>query len=241
MTAEPTRGATPSDQEVEAQLARVFGGLDEWQVAPDLLDRVSASVVADDARRRRRRRGAIGIGVVAAAIGAAGAVASVVGGVGATIDWRILEVVQVLVMLALVVGLRPLLDAVGHDFLAAVFRGSERTVGNLAALLDLAWNLVFVGMVLVSVRWQPPLGADAPGAAQFDLALERIGGLVLAMGLLHGATFLALPVVGVVWTSATTGRPMPRWVAVLVAVIAVPVGLVVANLVVGLVVVGAGG
>lgn len=241
MSADPTSGQPSADDWVEAQLTQVLGGLDEWDAAPDLWDRVSASIAQDVARRRRRRRLALGLAVLAVVLGVVTLATSPGGGAGLTLDWRVLEVVQVLVMLALVLGLRPLLDEAGHDFLSAVFRGSQRTVANLAGLLDLAWNLVFVGLVLVSVRWEPPLPVGASAAAQLDLALERIGGLVLAMGLLHGVTFLALPLVGVVWTAATTGRPMPRWVAVLIAVIALPVGLVLANFVVGLVVVGAGG
>ncbi len=224
---------------LEARLERVWHEVDDFEAAPDLWQRLEASITADAARRGRRRLVAVGLAVVAVGLGLFALGESVMGGV--VFDWRVLEVVETLLLLALVVGLRPLLDDAGRDFLLDVFDGAKASVANFAGLLDLAWNLVFVGMVAMSIDWAPPTPVGATAAAQLDHVAERIGGLLLAMGLLHGATFLALPLVGVVWTAATSGRPMPRWVVVLMAVMAVPAGLLLLNLLVGIVVSGAGG
>lgn len=144
-------------------------------------------------------------------------------------------------MLALVIGLRPLLDGVGRDFLMAAFGGQPRTATAVAPLLDLAWNLVFVGLTVMTVEWRPAVGIDPGLLAQLDHSLERVGLLLLVMGILHGLTFLALPVVGVVFRAATTGRPMPRWVLVLLILAGVPVLLVAGNALLGLLLVGVSG
>lgn len=236
---DPVAFEEPVEVPVEDQLHQVFHDLDGWKAAPDLWERLEASIAADAVRRGRRRLVALGLAVVAAGLGVVALGESGVGGV--LFDWRVLEVVETLLMLALVVGLRPLLDEAGRDYLLEVFHGAERTVASFAGLLDLAWNLVFVGMVTMTVAWAPPTPADATAAAQLEQVAARMGGLLLAMGLLHATTFLALPLVGVVRTAATTGRPMPWWVWVLIAVIAVPVFLFLLNLLVAIVVGGAGG
>lgn len=93
----------------------------------------------------------------------------------------------------------------------------------------------------MTVEWRPTMVGSSSLAAQLDHALERVGLLLLVMGVLHGLTFLAVPVVGVVWRAARTGRPMPRWVLVLLLLAGVPVVLVLGNALVGLVLVGASG
>lgn len=236
---DPVAFEVPVEVPVEDQLHQVFRDVDGWGAAPDLWERLEASLAADAVRRGRRRLVALGLAVVAAGLGVVAVGESVVGGV--SFDWRVLEVVETLLMLAVVVGLRPLLDEVGRDFLLDVFHGAERTAAGFAGLLDLAWNLVFVGMVTMTIAWAPPTPVDAPVAEQVGHVAQRMAGLLLAMGVLHGTTFLALPFVGVVRTAATTGRPLPRWVWVLMAVIAVPVGVFLLNLLVGIVVGGAGG
>ena len=223
---------------VEERLGRVLAAVDTFQPAPDLWDRVQASLAEDATRRRRRRRlawGVVGVAIVLAAAALRG------GFPGGGLDWRVLEVVETLLLVAIVVGVRPLLDDAGSDFLRAVFRGSETVATNLARLLDVAWNLVFIGMVVVTVTWERGTPVGTSVAAQLDQVLERIGGLLLAMGLLHGLTFLALPVVGVAWLAATTGRRMPRWVAVVLGLAGLGAGLFLVDLLIGLVLGASGG
>lgn len=221
--------------EVDGRLRDALDHLDD-EPAPDLWQRLERSIADDVARRRRRRRvAAIGV-LVAVAVGllAVGRGSPS----GWVVDWRWFEVAETLVMLAMVVGLRPLLDDVGRDFLVASFGGSTRTAVAIAPLLDLSWNLVFVGLTLRSVAWAPTLPLGASVAAHLDQGLERVGGLLLAMGVLHATTFLALPMVGVIWRAATTGRPMPRWVLVLLVVVGVPASFVLGVELVGLVLLG---
>lgn len=233
MAAEP-HGHTPS---VDERLHRAFDELAEPPAA-DLFDRLEAAIVQDDARRRRRRRLAVAAVSLAVVAGLAGVQPGTAG--TRVLDWRWLEVIETVVMLALVVGLRPLLDGAGRDFLEATAGGSPRAARAIASLLDLAWNLVFVGLTIMTVQWRPIM-VGASLATQLDHSLERVGLLLLVMGLLHGVTFLALPVVGVVWRAAGTGRPMPRRVLVLLLVLAVPVVFVLVAVLVGLMLRGAPG
>lgn len=220
---------------VDDRLRRAFDELDE-PPADDLWERLARSIAEDETRRRRRRRIAIATIAVAVLVGAFAVQRGVLG--GWIIDWRWLELVETVVMLALVVGLRPLLDQVGGDYLVACFGGSRSTAAAIAPLLDLAWNLVFVGVTLMTVQWHPTVPVGAGIAMQLDQSLERLGVLLATMGVLHGVTFLALPLVGVVWRAATTGRPMPRWVLALLLVAAAPLLLVLGIEVLGLLTLG---
>lgn len=221
---------------VDDPLRRTLQELEEAP-ADDLWERVAAAV-ANDARRRRRRRVALGLAVAAVVLG----LLALQRGVLDTwvLDWRVLEVVETGVMVALVLAIRPLLDDVGHEFRVAAFGGAEETAARLAPLLDLAWNLVFVGLTLVTVEWSPSVPIGATALAQLEQSARRVAVLLMAMGILHAVTFLVLPVAGVAWRAATTRRPMPRWVVVGLVVVALPAAFLVVNLLLGLIAIGVG-
>lgn len=223
---------------VDDRLRRAFDELDE-PPADDLWDRLVRAIAEDEARRRRRRLLAVALVAVAVLVGALALRPGALG--GWVLDWRWLEVLETAVMLAVVVGLRPLLDGVGRDYLVASFGGSVRTATTIAPLLDLAWNLVFVGVTLMTVQWHPTVPVGAGIAMQLDQALERVAVLLGVMGVLHGVTFLALPVVGVVWRAATTGQRIPRWVLVMLVLAGGPLLVVLAVQVIGLLSLGLSG
>lgn len=222
---------------VDDRIHRAFDELVEPPAA-DLFDRLVTAIAQDEARRGRRRRLAVAVATVAVIVGLA---VLQRGAAGAwVLDWRWLEVLETVVMLALVLGLRPLLDGAGRDFLEAAAGGSPRGATAIAPLLDFAWNLVFVGLTIMTVEWRPIM-VGASLATQLDHSLERVGLLLLVMGILHGVTFLALPLVGVVWRAARTGRPLPRWVLVLLLVLGGPVVFVLVAVLAGLLLRGASG
>lgn len=223
---------------VETRLQQVLSAADEFQPAPDLWERVEASLVEDGERRARRRRLVLAVAAVAIALAAVALRGGVLG--GAVFEWRLFELVESLVMIAIVVGIRPLLDDAGRDFLRAVFRGSEVAAENLVSLLDVAWNLVFLGMVVMTVTWEPSVPVGASAAHQVGQAFDRISALLFTMGLLHGITFMTMPLVGVAWMAARTGQRMPRWVMALLAVVGVVAGLFLVDVMIGMVL-GPGG
>ncbi|HKJ55730.1 MAG TPA: hypothetical protein VJ978_07055, partial [Nitriliruptoraceae bacterium] len=223
---------------VETRLQQVLSAADDFQPAPDLWERVEASLVEDAERRGRRRRLVLAVVAVAIALAAAALRGGVLG--GAVFEWRLFELVESLVMIAIVVGIRPLLDDAGRDFLRAVFRGSESAAVNLVSLLDVAWNLVFLGMVVMTVAWEPSVPVFSSAAHQVDQAFDRISALLFTMGVLHGITFMAMPVVGLAWMAARTGQRLPRWVMALLAVGGVVAALFLVNAMIAMVV-GPGG
>ena len=107
-----------------------------------------------------------------------------------------------------------------------MFAAHPATGERLLGLIDVAYYLVFVGFVLVTTRLQAPrayVGFEM--GAQIEEALTRLGGLLLVMGLLHAVTLMALPVVGLVFTSTRAGVKLPRWITVLLVVVAAWLGL----------------
>jgi hypothetical protein len=96
----------------------------------------------------------------------------------------------------------------------------------LLRLLDVAYYLLFAGYVLVTARLSAPDAFQlAHLGTQVEEAAMRLGGLLLVMGVLHTATFMVLPLIGLVINANRTGRPLPRWVVVLLVALAMGMAL----------------
>jgi hypothetical protein len=227
----------------EDRLRDALRAADAYQPSPDLWARVEGSI-EEDRRHRRRVLRVLGAILLAIAVAAAIAFAArVPTSDGTAVDWRAMAAIEVLLLLALIVGLGPALRRFGRMFVADVFRASPETGRAFLVLLDVAFYLVTAGYVLVSVSLdQPNAGELGVLAAQLSAAAARIGGLLLVMGVLHVATLLALPLLGIAFTSGwyrPAGRerhPVP--VAVLIVAVAAIAAVLV---VVGFVLVGLGG
>ncbi len=94
-------------------------------------------------------------------------------------------------------------------------------------LLDVAYYLVGAGYVLLSTEFE---STDSIVinllAEQLADACVRIGGLVLALGLLHAATLFLLPLVALIDTSTRREVRLPRWVILLLVLVVVGMGFV---------------
>ena len=146
---------------------------------------------------------------------------------GVGIDWRIMEGLEVIVLVSLITTLGPAIRRFGRGFVEDVFRAHPPTGSAMLRLLDVAFFLVFGGYVLVTTRFDQ-LGslAVAPLAGQLSDAAVRIGRLLLSMGLLHVITLATLPMLGIAFTAARAPASQrsqpPVWLAVAgVAAIAV--------------------
>lgn len=215
----------------EERLRAALLAADRYRPSPDLWARVAGSIEED---RRHRRRVARVLGVIAGvllAVVVAGVAARVATRDGVAVDWRVLEGLEVVVLVTLIAGLGPALRRFGRTFVADVFRASPSTGRNFLLLLDIAFYLVAAGYVLVTVQLGQT-GASDPDAlaSQLGGAAQRIGGVLLVMGVLHVATLIALPMLGPVFTSGWyrgDGRERLTPVAVLVvAVVAIAAVLV---------------
>lgn len=205
----------------EERLRQTLRSADTYAPSSDLWDRVVHSIEEDGLHRQRVRRV---VGIVAAVFVVLAALVALnmetVDGAH-RVDWRWLEGIVAVALVALLLTLGPSLRRFGRGYAGEVFAAHPPTGALLLRLLDVAYYLVFTGFVLVSTRLQAPdayLGFEM--GTQIEEALARIGGLLLVMGVLHAATLMALPAVGLVFTTTRAGTRLPRWLAVVLVVAA---------------------
>lgn len=194
---------------VEQLLRETLHRADDYDPSPDLFARVQRSIEEDRAHRRRIRRVWIGVAAsVAGVVAYLAVMAEVVDG-SVTWSWWALEVLTTAVLLVIVVVLGPLIRRFGRIYAADVFRANPPTGDRFLALLDIAYYLVFLAMILLTVSVAPePAWVGARGlTAYLDHAFMRIGDLLLLMGLLHSVTIVALPVLGLVFADARRRLP----------------------------------
>ena len=170
------------------------GSLDESE---DLFARVRLSIEDDRLLRRQRRRRVL---VVASLAGAAGGVvaATIDRQQGAWImDWWILELMWFALMVGLALWLGPFIRRFGKSYAADVFRANPRTGKSFIVLMDVAYYLIFTAFILFTVQFQPAADwAQTVTAEQMRATTVRVGGILLIVGVLHGANVLLLPVIG---------------------------------------------
>jgi cytochrome c oxidase assembly factor CtaG len=112
-------------------------------------------------------------------------------------DWWLLELITVGVLLAALFVLGPLIKRFGRSYAADVFRANPRTGKSYIVLMDVAYYLIFVAYILFTTRFEPDTGwANTVVADQMRSETTRIGGMLLIMGILHGANVLSLPIIG---------------------------------------------
>lgn len=112
-------------------------------------------------------------------------------------DWWILELITVGALIAALLILGPLIKRFGRSYAADVFRANPRTGKSYIVLMDVAYYLIFTAFILFTTRFEPDAGwSNTVGAEQLRGETVRLGGMLLLMGVLHGANVLSLPIVG---------------------------------------------
>ena len=121
-------------------------------------------------------------------------------------DWWILELITVGVLIAALLILGPLIKRFGRSYAADVFRANPRTGKSYIVLMDVAYYLIFTAFILFTTSFTPTglndFGSiidrwtDTVGAEQLRAETVRLGGMLLLMGILHGANVLSLPIIG---------------------------------------------
>ena len=187
----------------EDKLTAVFSAADEFQPSPDLFEKITRSIEEDAAHRRRVRRiamlGLAALGFVAVYLLLA--VEPVDGGF--EMPFWSLEVLMTGAMAAIVLTLGPAIRRFGTAFESDIFRSNPETGSSFLALMDVAFYLIFGAYTFMTLQYSPPI--DGPGAERLvewvGWEFQRLAGLLLLMGLLHAATMVALPVVGLVFSA----------------------------------------
>jgi hypothetical protein len=169
-------------------------------VSPDLFARVVGSI-EDDRRRRHRVRRIVaswvaGIGLSAALI----AIFIPKDKEGLHMPWWILEVAATLGLVAIALWLGPFIKRFGRAYAADVFHDNPLTGKSYIVLTDIVYYLIFTAYILFTVRFEPDPGwralLDEATAAQAKWEVERVGGILLIIGILHGLNIVLMPVLG---------------------------------------------
>jgi len=188
---------------VEQLLRQTLRRADTYQASPDLFARVTRSIEEDRAHRRRVRTaiawtvaGMLSVAVYLVAM------AEVVDG-HVTWPWWSLEILTAAILITLILVVGPLIRRFGGIFASSVFAAHPATAQHFLRVLDVAYYLVFSAFVLIEIQvvpreeWLGPSGA----AVHLQWLTDRIGALLLMMGVLHAITIALLPVLGVVYSS----------------------------------------
>lgn len=111
--------------------------------------------------------------------------------------WWGIELIANVTLIAVVVVLGPLIKRFGRAYAGDIFRANPRTGKSYLVLMDVAYYLIFTAYILFTVTLhERPEWASNPVAAQTEAEIIRVGGMLLIMGILHGANVLSLPVIG---------------------------------------------
>jgi hypothetical protein len=188
---------------VEQLLRQAMHGADTYEVSPDLFARVKRSIEEDLAHRRRVRAALAwsfaGVLTVATYLFV---MAEVVDG-RVTWPWWALELLTTAILITLILVVGPLIRRFGRIYATSVFTANPPTAQHFLRVLDVAYYLVFSAFVVIETQVVPReewLGANGTTVHIGSLA-QRIGGMLLLMGLLHAITIALLPILGVVFSS----------------------------------------
>jgi hypothetical protein len=168
-------------------------------VSPDLFARVVGSIEDDRSRRRRVRSTAT---AWVAAVAAATATVTILKREGVDMPWWTLEIATTLGLIAIALWLGPFIKRFGRAYAADVFHDNPLTGKSYIVLTDVVYYLIFTAYILFTVRFEPEPSWSHTGlvidatAGQLKFEVERVGGILLIIGVLHGVNIVLMPVLG---------------------------------------------
>ncbi len=169
----------------------------DTEPSPDLFARVVGSIADDRARRRHARRIALTwvAGVVLAAL--LTVTLTPKDEEGLHMPWWILEIATNAVLIGIALWLGPFIKRFGRAYAADVFHDNPLTGKSYIVLTDIVYYLIFSAYILFTVRVEAPsyFGGDVH-ADLVKAELERIGGILLIIGVLHGLNIVIMPILG---------------------------------------------
>lgn len=200
---------------VERRLVDALRSVDRVEPSPDLWSRVLHSIEEDRAHRRRVLESIASITLTVAGLTVLGALNVVDLPSGRQVRLGVMELIETIALVLLVAVLGPAIRRFGRGYAHDLWRSTPDTPTTLVRLLDVAYLLVFAGYIMLTAHFDFERSTIGVAQQLEDLGW-RIGGLVLTMGLLHAATIMTLPVVALIANSTRRGRPLPRWLSVVV-------------------------
>lgn len=186
--------------QLEDRLRQTLASDTSGTPSPDLFARVRDSIEDDRARRRSRARR-----LLAAAALLTVAVTTVLtltpyeNGRPA-MPWWTLELFTTGVLVVIALWLGPFIKRFGRAYAADVFHDNPLTGKSYIVLTDIVYYLIFAAFILFTVRFEPDRtwGADfaTVNADQIEWQLQRVGGILLIIGVLHGLNIVLMPILG---------------------------------------------
>ena len=220
---------------VEQRLVDALRSGDQVEASPDLWTRVVHSIEEDQAHRRKVATSTAAVIGVLAALVVVGVLGLTDGPLGRFVRLPVMELLETVALVALVAVLGPAIRRFGRGYAADHWPITPATAAALLRLLDVAYVLIFGGFILMTVDFDFE-SSSLPASncvrsavqchtvqAQVEDACIRLGGLILVMGILHAVTIIVLPVVALISNSTRVGRPLPRWLVVLLVIASVPI------------------
>lgn len=178
--------------------------------SPDLFARVVGSI-ADDRDRRRRRRRWLVIALLAAATVITAVLALTPRENGELMmPWWVLEVATNVVLIGLAFWLGPFIKRFGRAYAADVFHDNPMTGKSYIVLTDIVYYLIFAAYILFTVNFAPDTyWSPDVGAVQLKYECARLAGILLIIGVLHGANLVLMPVLGRIFSLNRRFAPKP--------------------------------
>jgi hypothetical protein len=186
---------------LEQLLTDTLHTADEYEPSPDLFAKVQRSIEEDNAHRRRIRMTMLWLVVAIAAVSMFLLATVRVEGGQVDISFPALELLVTAVMIAIVAVMGPAIRRFGRTYERVAFAVSPETGTQVLRLLDIAYYLIFGAYIVMTLMFEPPRNlaiSDRQFADTLMFETERLGGMLLLMGVLHIGLLLALPVVGLV-------------------------------------------
>lgn len=187
---------------LEQQLQQALHVADTFEPSPDLFARVERSLAEDRAHRRRLATyvAASTVGTIAAVL-LVGTFVTRSTATGALLIPRwTLELLGGLALIVITITLGPSIRRFGRNYVDDIFRLSPGTGTRMLDLMDMAYYLIFGGIILVSASLTN-FGAAISLRNGLQDTADRFASFLLVMGLLHAATLAVLPVIGAIFSS----------------------------------------
>jgi hypothetical protein len=202
---------------IEQRLADALRSVDRVEPSEDLWSRVVHSIEEDRAHRRRVVGSFASVILTATGLALVGILNVVEAPSGRQVRLGVMELIETVALVLIIAVLGPAIRRFGRGYGRDLWRSNPDTADALVRLLDVAYLLVFGGYVLLTAHldFEP---ATIGIARQLEDLGWRIGGLLLTMGLLHAATIMTLPVVALIANSTRRGRPLPRWLSIVLVI-----------------------
>jgi hypothetical protein len=189
---------------LERRLREALRLTDGYQPSHDLFARLTRSIEEDRAHRKRVILAVLAVVAGLAALTIFLAVMAETGTEG-TIGWPrwVLQVAVVATNASVLMLLGPGLRRFGRPLVEEILRLAPDRGERFTRLLDIAYYLVFSGMLLLSLNLDDPGALVLATSEQITAPVRQVAVFLLMLGIAHTVNLVVLPVVGLLFTSTS--------------------------------------